>query len=51
MGGDNELTFSLDRETQRVIVKIVNIETKEVFRHIPAEAVLRMAEDTHAKYF
>jgi len=44
-GQDNELTFVLDRETRRPLVRIVNRETKEVIRQIPPEYILRMAED------
>jgi flagellar protein FlaG len=51
MGDENELMFSLDRDTHRVVVKIVDTNTNEVVRQVPAEVVLRMAEDTHAKYF
>ena len=44
-GGDNELTFALDRTTRRAIVRIVNKDTREVLEQIPAEYVLRMAEE------
>jgi flagellar protein FlaG len=44
-GQNNELTFVLDRETHRPLVRIVDKETKEVIRQIPPEYALRMAED------
>ncbi len=43
-GSDNELTFSLDRESRRTVVRIVNRETKEVVRQIPPKEVLALAE-------
>ena len=45
LGDGNELVFSLDRETRRPIIKIVNRNTKEVVRQIPNEGVLRLADD------
>jgi flagellar protein FlaG len=45
LGNNNELTFVLDRETKRPLVRIVNRETKEVVQQIPPEYVLRMAEE------
>jgi flagellar protein FlaG len=44
-GQDNELTFVLDRETRKPVVRIVNRQTNEVIRQIPPESVLRLAED------
>jgi flagellar protein FlaG len=43
-GQDSEITFSLDRRTQRAVMRLVDRKTKEVIRQIPAEHVLRMAE-------
>jgi len=45
LGDNNELTFSLDRQTRRPIIKIVNRKTNEVVLQIPNEQVLRLAED------
>ncbi len=42
-GQDSELTFTLDRETRRAVIRIVNRKTKEVIRQIPAESVLHAA--------
>jgi flagellar protein FlaG len=44
-GHNNELTFVLDRATRRAIVRIVDRKTREVVDQIPAEYVLRMAEE------
>ena len=44
-GADNRLTYSVDRKAQIVVVKIVNRKTGEVVDQIPAEYVLRMAEE------
>ncbi len=43
--GQNELTFSLDRDSRRMIVKIVDRQTNEVVEQIPSENVLRLAEN------
>jgi flagellar protein FlaG len=45
LGEKNELTFFLDRQTRRPVIKIVNRETNEVVEQIPNEQVLRLAED------
>ncbi len=47
-GGDSELTFILDRETKRPVVRIVDRETREVIRQIPPEYALRLADDLKA---
>lgn len=44
-GQNNELTFVLDRETHRPLVRIVDKKTRQVIRQIPPEYALRMAED------
>jgi flagellar protein FlaG len=44
-GQNSELTFILDRETGRPLVRIVDRDTREVIRQIPPESALRMAED------
>ena len=45
LGEQNELTFVLERGTRRAVARIVNKETREVVQQIPAEYVLRMAEE------
>jgi uncharacterized FlaG/YvyC family protein len=44
-GQDSELMFQKDPITQRMVVQLVNPKTKEVISQIPAEYVLRLAED------
>ena len=44
-GSSDELTFSSDAETGRPVIRLVNRETKEVVRQIPAEYLLRLSED------
>lgn len=44
-GQNSELTFSVDRETRRPVMKIVDRETQEVIQQIPPEYVLRLAAD------
>ena len=48
-GQDNELMFVPDRQTQRMVVRVVNRKTGEVLSQIPPEYVLRLAEDAHQK--
>jgi flagellar protein FlaG len=45
MGSGNELSFALDRESGRAVIRIVDTDTKEVIQQVPPEYVLRMAED------
>lgn len=44
-GENNELTFILDRNTHRPLMRIVDRRTREVIRQIPPESVLKMAGD------
>jgi uncharacterized FlaG/YvyC family protein len=44
-GQENELMFQRDRQTQRMIVRVVNRTTQEVVSQIPAEYVLRLADN------
>jgi len=44
-GQNQELTFVFDRQSHRPLVRIVDRETREVIRQIPAEYALRMASD------
>jgi flagellar protein FlaG len=43
MGNRNELTYSWDRDLRRPVVRLVNRETGEVIRQIPAQELLEMA--------
>jgi len=45
LGQDNELRFQKDQQTGRMVVRVVNSKTNEVISQIPAEYVLRLAED------
>lgn len=38
-----ELNFSVDKETDKLVLKIINSKTHEVIRQIPAEEALRIA--------
>ena len=44
-GQNSELTFVLDRETSRPLVRLIDRTTREVIRQIPPEYVLRMAAE------
>ena len=45
-GQDNELLFQQDRDTRRMVVRVVNRKTQEVVSQIPAEYVLRLANSS-----
>ena len=45
IGGKNsELAISMDKDTQRIVIKVLDSETKEVIKQIPPEALLELAE-------
>ena len=44
-GPENELRFQNDPQTKRIVVRVVNRNTREVISQIPAEYLLRLAED------
>jgi flagellar protein FlaG len=44
-GHDNELTFQRDLQSKRMVIRVVNRQTKEVISQVPSEYVLRLAED------
>jgi flagellar protein FlaG len=44
-GNNRELSFSLDRETRRPVIRIIDSETKEVIQQIPQEYALRLAQN------
>jgi uncharacterized FlaG/YvyC family protein len=48
-GQDNILTFQRDALTNRMVVRVVNRKTNEVVSQVPAEYVLRLAEDLKQK--
>ena len=42
-GQENELTYVLDQNSRKMLVRIVNRATHEVVRQIPAEYLLKLA--------
>ena len=43
--GENQLEFSLDRQTHRPVIRIVDRTTQKVISQIPPEYVLQLAQD------
>ena len=46
--GKNQIVFSVDRATHRPIIRIEDRVTHEVILQLPAEYLLRLAEDIHS---
>ena len=44
-GRESDLVFQRDPQTRRMVVKVVDRKTKDVISQVPAEYVLRLAED------
>jgi uncharacterized FlaG/YvyC family protein len=44
-GQDNQLIFQRDPESKRMVMQVINKTTHEVVTQIPAEYLLRLAED------
>lgn len=44
-GNENELTFRMDQQSRRMVIQIVNRNTKEVISQIPPEYVLALHAD------
>ena len=44
-GQDTELSFLMDRESKRFVVRLVDKNSRKVIRQMPAEEVLRQAEN------
>jgi uncharacterized FlaG/YvyC family protein len=44
-GSNNEVTFSVDRYTRSIVVRVVDRTTHEVVDQIPQEYLLRLAEE------
>lgn len=40
-----EVHFSVDKSSDRVVIKVIDHQTKEVIRQIPSEEILSMAEE------
>jgi flagellar protein FlaG len=46
IGGKNsELAISMDKDSQRIVIKVLDSKTKEVIKQIPSEELLALAED------
>lgn len=43
-GEQGELSFALERRTQRVVVRLIDRKTRQVIREVPADQVLSLAE-------
>jgi len=43
-GGNRSLNFSVDDSTEKVVVKVMDTDTKEIVRQIPSEETLKFAE-------
>jgi uncharacterized FlaG/YvyC family protein len=48
-GEENGLEFERDPGTKRMVIKVVNRKTNDVVSQIPAEYILRLAEDLKQK--
>ena len=44
-GSNNEITFAIDRDSKRLVTRVVDKSTGEVVDQIPAEYLLRLAEE------
>jgi len=40
-----DLTFSVDKDSGRIVIKVIDSKTKDVIRQIPSEVVLRLAKN------
>ena len=49
LGSENELMFQFDRNSQRMVVRVVNRQTGDLVSQVPPEYVLRLAEDARGK--
>lgn len=43
-GGQRSLNFSVDNSTEKLVVKVMDVETQEVIRQMPTEEALKFAE-------
>ena len=48
-GDSSELTFTFDRTSKKMILKLVDRETQEGIRQLPPEYLLRLAEDLESR--
>jgi len=49
-GENRELTFSLDRATQQMVIRVIDRDTRETVMQLPPEYVLRLAADQAKKH-
>ena len=45
LGPENELTFVVDKAAHMVVIRLVNKDTREMIEQIPAQDVVRIAEE------
>lgn len=45
LGPENELTFAIDRAAHMVVIRLVNRDSRETVAQIPAQDVVRLAEE------
>ena len=43
-----DLLFSIDEDSDRLVVKVIDSETQEIIRQIPSEETLRIAKNLHS---
>ncbi len=43
-GGKRSLNFSVDDSTEKVVIKVMDLDTEEIVRQIPSEETLKFAE-------
>jgi uncharacterized FlaG/YvyC family protein len=48
-GENRELTFSLDRSTQQMVIRVIDRDTRETVMQLPPEYVLRLAANSPKK--
>lgn len=48
-GANQEFTFAVDRATHRLVVRIVDTKTNELVEQLPAEYLLRLAQDADSR--
>lgn len=48
-GENKEITFVMDRQAKRMVIRIVNSQTREVVNQIPPEYLLHLAEEVKGR--
>lgn len=44
MGSERNLNFSIDKETENLVVKVMDTQTQEIIRQFPSEESLKLAK-------